>query len=94
MTYLVKRTTKPRAATDGPRKPNPAPAKMTFTEAKAAIHAGKFVRCDDYMSPGWKIGRVEGGGDGLFNINPHTGSNYQFTPQRIDVESKNWRIVE
>lgn len=66
--------------------------RLTFAEAKAAMDAGKFVRCDDYMSPGWKIGRIVNT-PGYFNINPHTGSAYGFTPQKIDVQSKNWRIV-
>lgn len=52
---------------------------------------GKAVRCD-YMSPGWKIVYIKSG-KGWFNINPHNGSNYHFTPQKIDRES-NWSIVE
>ncbi len=81
----------------------PKPPKPGFLDYDTAMHfarKGKYVRCDEYMSPGWKIGRVVLRGEtakyapGLYCINPHTGSEYQFTPQAIDTKSVQWRIVQ
>lgn len=51
---------------------------------------GKSVRCE-YMSPGWSISWIASG-KGWFCVNPRTGTNYQFTPQKIDHESK-WNVL-
>lgn len=65
---------------------------LSFTDARwLAINHGKAIRAP-YMSPGWKIVYIKAG-KGLFNINPHTGSDYQFTPQKIDFDSK-WSVVQ
>ena len=84
-----------------PLKPKPPkPGFLTYDQAMALACKGKYVRCDEYMSPGWKVGRVAIRGEtvkyapGLYNINPHTGSEYQFTPQVIDTKSVLWRVVE
>lgn len=62
---------------------------MTFKQAMwLAKEQGKSVRCE-YMSPGWTIKWIEWG---WFCVNPHNGSNYQFTPQKIDHESK-WSVI-
>lgn len=85
-----------------PKKRTPAKGFFDYDTAMAlARHKNKFVRCDEYMSPGWKIGRVviRGTGPkpkyapGLFCINPHTGSEYQFTAQAVDVNSVQWRLA-
>lgn len=51
---------------------------------------GKAVRCD-YMNPGWSIRYIKAG-KGWFNINPVTGSDYHFTPQKIDHDST-WNVL-
>lgn len=77
-----------------PIKRKPAKGFLDYDSAMAlARHKGKAVRCDEYMQPGWKVVYSKTG-KGFFNINPITGSNYLFTPQKGDTVSVQWRVVE
>jgi poly-gamma-glutamate capsule biosynthesis protein CapA/YwtB (metallophosphatase superfamily) len=69
---------------------------MDFDAALICAKKGRRVRRNG-MSEGWTIAwfmlkGVKGGGD-YFCINPHTGSNYRFTPSAADKASKEWSIV-
>lgn len=72
-----------------------ASALMNFDAAMVCAKKGRRVSRKG-MSPGWTIAwlmqRGTPGGGAFFCINPHTGSNYQFTPSAVDKASENWSI--
>lgn len=77
-----------------PIKRKPAKGFVDYDTAMAlARHKGKAVRCDEYMQAGWKVMWFKAA-KGFFNINPITGSNYQYRPQLVDTRSVQWRVVE
>ena len=63
---------------------------MTYDEATALCRTGKPIRHPD-MSKGWKI---VAGGDALFCINPHTGSDYQFIALPADLARNDWQCID
>lgn len=65
---------------------------MIFVDALRLAKKGERVRCDGYMSPGWQMTYIKEA-KGFFNINPHTGSTYQFVPQERDKGSTDWNTV-
>jgi hypothetical protein len=72
---------------------------MKFDDAMKLAKKGERVRCDDYMSPGWAVAWVPKA-KGFFNVNPHTGSTYQFQPEERDLTGewntqprKQWMVM-
>lgn len=63
---------------------------MTYADAMRTIKQGHPCRDELTMQPGWMVRRI---GPDLYNINPHTGSNYGFTPTEPQRKSKDWRRV-
>lgn len=55
---------------------------MKFADAMKLAKKGERVRAN-YMSPGWAVVWIAKA-KGFFTVNPHTGSNYQFTPEERD----------
>lgn len=65
---------------------------MNYKEAMKAADAGSFV-CYPGMGKGWTIGKVPNV-SGRFCFNPHTGSEYGFTPSAADKARTDWRIAK
>lgn len=66
---------------------------MTFDEAMATCKAGRRVRWRS-MSEGWSIFYIPSGkAKGYYCLNPHTGSNYAFTPSALDKKATTWEVM-
>ncbi len=61
---------------------------VTYEQAVFAAKEGQAIRHPD-MADGWVI-RWHERARGLFNINPHTGSDYLFTPTAEERERVDW----
>jgi hypothetical protein len=55
---------------------------VKLKDALKLAKRGERVQCD-YMSPGWAVAWIPKA-KGFFNINPHVGSTYKFTPDERD----------
>lgn len=64
---------------------------MTYDEAVKRCKAGAAIRHPG-MSKGWVIRWLSHGG-GLFNINPHTGSDYLFRADLEELRRQDWIVV-
>lgn len=67
---------------------------MTFDEAMHfAKGRGNKVR-HSAMGEGWSVFYIaSGAARGYYCLNPHTGSNYAFTPHREDFAATDWEIM-
>lgn len=66
---------------------------MTFDQAMKFAREGNKVR-HAAMGKGWSIFYIKSGdAKGYYCLNPHTGSNYHFTPGPVDMETLTWEIM-
>lgn len=64
---------------------------MNYREATTAARTGSFIRHPG-MGPGWTIGVLSGHGRLLWCLNPHTGSEYQYSPADSDQHRADWFV--